>query len=84
MYTYNIHIQAGEHVACTGKKNAHKVSVQNPVRKTPLRKCKHRWEKNTKMGIQKIRREGVHQIYLVQDRDKWPSLVNKEMNPCVQ
>jgi len=62
---------------------AHKVSVRNPVRKTPIRRHKHTWENNNKMDIQKIW-DGVDQIYLAQERDKWPSLVNKEMNPWVQ
>jgi ActR/RegA family two-component response regulator len=63
-----------------GKKKAHKVSVRNPVRKTALKRHKHTWENNNKMDIQKIRWEGVDRIYLAQDMDKWPSLVNKKMN----
>lgn len=64
---------------CKGKNKAHKVYARNPVRKTPLRRHKHTWENNNKTDIHKIW-EDVDQIYMAQDRDKWPSLVNKEMN----
>lgn len=67
----------------TGKKKAHKVSVRNPVRKTPFTSHKHTWENINKLNIQKIRWKGVDQIYVAQDRDKWPPPVNKKMNPWV-
>jgi hypothetical protein len=39
-------------------------------------RCRHRWGDNIRMDIREIGWEGVHWIYLTQNRDQWWALVN--------
>jgi hypothetical protein len=54
--------------------------VGKVVGKQPLVRPGHRWEDNIKMDHREIGMEGVDWIYLAQDRDQWPILVNTVMN----
>ena len=48
----------------------------NPAKvKRPLGRPRRRWE-DIRIGLIKIRWDGVHKIHLAQDRDKWRVLVN--------
>jgi hypothetical protein len=52
------------HVACMGWiRNIYKILIGTPKGKTPLVRCRHRWENNINMKF-----EGVHWIDLLQDR----------------
>jgi len=43
------------HVACMGDgRGAHRVSVGRSDGKRPLGRCRHRWEDNIKMDLQKL------------------------------
>jgi hypothetical protein len=54
--------------------------VGKPERRRVLRRLKRRWEDNIKMDLREIKWGGVDWVYLVQDKDQWPALVNMEMN----
>jgi hypothetical protein len=54
--------------------------VRKAVGKQPLVRPRHRWEDNIKMDHREIGMEAVDWIYLAQDRDQWPDLVNTVMN----
>ena len=51
-----------------------------PEGKRPLGKPRRRWEDNIKMDIQEGGCGDIYWIELAQDRDRWRSLVNAEMN----
>jgi hypothetical protein len=41
-------------------RNAYKMLVEKPEGKRPLRRRKHRWENDVKMGVKEIKCDGVH------------------------
>jgi hypothetical protein len=62
------------------KRNAYRILVGKPEGKRPLRRPGRRWEDNIKMDVREIRRGGMDQIYLAQERDQWRALINTVMN----
>jgi hypothetical protein len=67
--------------ACRGeKKNAYRILVGKPERKTPLGRPRHGWEDNIKMDLREIGWGGMYWIELAQDRDQWRALCNTIMN----
>jgi hypothetical protein len=56
------------------------VLVWKPEGKRPLERPGRRWEDNIKMDIQEVGCGGMDWIELVQDRDRWRTLVNAVMN----
>jgi hypothetical protein len=48
--------------------------------KRPFGRLRSRWEDNIKMDLQEVGCEGMYWINLVQDRDRWWSVVNAVMN----
>jgi hypothetical protein len=38
------------------------------------RRCRHRWEDNTKMNLKDVRWEDLDRVHLAQDRDQWQGL----------
>ena len=68
-------------VACMGeKRGVYRVLVGKPEGKKPLGRCRHRWEDNIKMDLQKVGCGGMDWIDLAQDRDRWQAIVNVERN----
>ena len=49
----------------------------------PLRRPRPRGTDSNKMDLQEVGRESMEMICLVQDRDRWPALVNAVMNHWV-
>ena len=54
--------------------------MPKPERKRSLRKPRHRWEENIKMGLQQVGCGDMDWIELAHDRDRWRTLVNTVMN----
>lgn len=48
--------------------NAYKILVGQPEGKTPLRRPKHRWENNVKMGLREKRFRSMDMLRWTQDR----------------
>ena len=68
------------HVARMGEgRGVHRVLVGKPEVKSPLGRPRRRWEDNIKMDIQEVG-GGGDWMELVQDRDRWRTLVNAVMN----
>jgi hypothetical protein len=63
-------------------RGVYRVLVGKPVGIRPLGKPRRGWEDNIKMDFQEVRRGGggMEWIELVQDRDRWRSLLNAVMN----
>jgi hypothetical protein len=61
-------------------KDAYRVLVGKLEGKRPLRKPSRRWEDNIKMDLQEVGRRAMDWIDLVQDRERWRTLVNAVMN----
>jgi hypothetical protein len=55
----------------THRTGLYRVLVGRPEMKRPLRRPRHRWEDNTKMGLREIGIDGANWIRLVQDRVQW-------------
>jgi hypothetical protein len=53
--------------------------AQKPEGKRPLGRQRHRWVDNIKMDLREIGWDGVDWSDMVQDRDQWRALVNKEL-----
>ena len=51
-----------------------------PEGKRPLGRHRHRWEDNTKMDLEEMRRGYGDWMGLAQDRDRWRALVSTVMN----
>ena len=51
-----------------------------PEGKRPLGRPRRRWKDNMKIDLQKVECGGVDWIELVQDRDRWRTLVDEVMN----
>jgi hypothetical protein len=62
------------------KRNTYSILVGKPEGNKPLRRPRHRWEKNVKMDLREIGWSGMDWIHLAQDRDQWRALVNTVMN----
>jgi hypothetical protein len=70
-----------EHVARMGeKRNAYRIFVGKPERKTPLGRPRCRWVDNIKMYLREIRWDGMDWIDVAQYRDQWMALVNTVVN----
>jgi len=54
--------------------------VGKPEGKRPLGRPRLRWEDNVKMDLQGVECGGMDWNDLVQDRDRWRTLVNAVMN----
>ena len=69
------------HVARMGeRRGAYRDLVGKSEGERPLGRPRHRWEDNTKMGLQEVSCSCVDWIEVVQDRDRWWALVNAVMN----
>jgi hypothetical protein len=54
--------------------------VRKPEGKKPLGRLRRIWEDNIKIDLREMGCGGVDWIELVQDRDRWRTLVNAVMN----
>ena len=71
------------HTHTTGtreRRGVYRVSVGKHKEKKPLIRPWHRWEDNIKMDLQEVGCRRVDWIDLVQDRDRWRTIVNAIMN----
>jgi hypothetical protein len=57
-----------------------RILVGKPEGKRQLKRPRRRWEDNIKMDLQEVGCGGMDWNYLVQDRYRWPALVNAVMN----
>jgi hypothetical protein len=62
------------------KRDAYRILVVKPERKTPLGRPRRRWVNNIKMDLREIGWDGMDWIDLDQDRDQWRALVNTIIN----
>jgi len=62
------------------ERGAYRVLVRKPEGKRPLGRPRRRWVDNIRMDLQKVGCEYVDWIGLVQDRDRWRTLVSAVMN----
>ena len=63
------------------RRGVYRVLVGKPDGKRPLGRPRRRWENNIKMDLQEVGFEGMDQIELAQDRDRWRALVNYGNEP---
>ena len=69
------------HVARMGeKRGAYRVLMGKPEGRRPLGRPRCRWEVNIKIDLQKVSCWSMGWIELVQDTDRWWTLVNAVMN----
>jgi hypothetical protein len=68
------------HVARIEKRNVYRILVGEPEGKRPLGRPRSRWVDNTKVDLREIGWDVMDWIDLVEDRDRWWSLVNTVMN----
>jgi len=66
-----------EHIA--EGRGVHRVLVEKPEGKRPLGRPRLRWEDNIKMDLREVE-WGRDWMELVQDRDRWRTLVNTVIN----
>jgi hypothetical protein len=65
------------HVARIGeKRNAYKLLVGKPDRKSPLGRPRHRWLDNIRMDFGELGWGDVDWIRLAKDRNRWRAVVN--------
>jgi len=70
-----------ELVACMGeRRGGYRVLVGKSEGKRLLKRPRHKWEDNIKMDLQDVGCGDMDWIDLVQDRDRWRTLVNGVMN----
>ena len=62
------------------RRGVHKVLVGKPEGKRPLGRPRCRWEDNVKMDLEEVGRGCGDCMELVQDRDRWRTLVSTVMN----
>ena len=72
-------IYAG-HVARMGRGVVYKGICGKSEGKRPLGGPRPRWENNSKMNLQEVGCGGMNWIDLVQDRERWRTLVNSGIN----
>jgi hypothetical protein len=53
------------------KRNAYRVWVGKAKGRKPLGRCRHRWEDNIKMDLNKMGWQDMDRVNLTQDMDKW-------------
>jgi hypothetical protein len=63
-----------------GRRSVYKVLVGKPEGKRPLGRRRRRWEDNIRMDLQEVGCGDMDWMELVQDRDRWRTLVNAVMN----
>jgi len=69
------------HVARMGEeKGVYRVLVGKPEGKRPLGRPRHRWVDNVRTDLQEVGCVYMDWIGLVQDRDRWQTLVSAVMN----
>ena len=69
------------HVARMGEeRGVYRVLVGNPEGRRPLGRPRHRWVDNIRMDLQEVECGCMEWIGLVQDRDRWRTLVSAVMN----
>jgi hypothetical protein len=61
-------------------RGVYRVLVGNPELKRPLRRPRHRWDKNIKADLQEVGYGGMDWIELAEDRDSCRAFVNEVMN----
>jgi hypothetical protein len=71
---------AGHVMGMGEKRNVYRLLVGKPERKSPLGRPRNRWVDNIMMDVVDIGWSVVDWIGLVQDRDKWRTLVIAVMN----
>ena len=71
---------AGHVVRMGEERGVYRVLVGKPEGKRPLGRPRHRWVDNIRMDLQKVGCGYVDWIGLVQDRDRWRTLVSAAMN----
>jgi len=62
------------------RKGVYRVLEGKPEGKRPLGRTKGRWEDNIKIDLLEVGCEGEDWIEVVQDRDRWRTLVSAVMN----
>jgi hypothetical protein len=67
------------HVARMGKSGVYRILVVRPEGRRESGRPRRTWEDNIKMGLQEVG-WGMDWIELVQDRDRWRTLVNAVTN----
>jgi len=69
------------HVAHMGEeREVYRVLVGKPEGRRPLRRRRRRWVDNIRMDLQEVGGGCMDWIGLVQDRDRWRTLVSAVMN----
>jgi hypothetical protein len=63
-----------------GRKIHTKFQLVNLKGREPLGRPVPRWEDNIKLDLKEIRFVALNWIHVVQDRDRWQTLVNAVMN----
>jgi hypothetical protein len=66
------------------ERGVYRVLVGKPEGKRPLGRPRRRWEDNIRMDLQEVGCGGMGWIELVQDRNRWRTIVNAEMNLRLQ
>ena len=62
------------------RRGEYSVLVGKPEGKRPLGRPRHIWEDNIKIDLQEVGCGGMDWIELVQDTNRWQTLVNAVMN----
>jgi hypothetical protein len=69
------------HVTRIGeKRNAYRLLVGEPEGKRPLRRPRHRWVDNIRIGLGEMGWGDMDWTDLAQDRNRWRALVNSVLN----
>jgi len=66
--------------ACSGERGVYRVLVGKPEGKKSLGRPRRRWVDNIRMDLQEVGCGYMDWIGLVQDRDRWRTLVSVVMN----
>jgi len=65
---------AGNVARMVETRHMYKISVGRPEWKGPLVRFRFTWKENIRMGLRKLRWEGVDWIHLTQNSDRWRDL----------